>query len=1064
LFFLPKTKKRKDTMADEDYGNDSHHGKKRHGGGGSGGFQSLGLSNAVYRGITHRLGYRLPTPVQRKALPIILTGVDTVVMARTGSGKTAAFLIPLLERLLASNNNNNTSTISSMAMQQQGHSSVRGIIISPTRELSVQTLRVFNKLASETGAAAAEDGNDDEGAAAAAVSSSIMRIRAIGIHGGEGMEKQFNLLASRPDVIVATPGRLAHHLQEIPDFTLGNCQMCILDESDRLLEMGFSEQIRQISRTLPTASCQRVLLSATMPKVLVEFTKFLTQDPTVVRLDQEATVSAELRIAFVTCRSMEKDAALLYIMHLIQQEQKVDDEQQQQQQERNGGGDDDDKKNTNGKRGHKNNNNKNSSGGKTATGLTLIFAATRHHVDYIATLLSASGIDSTVIYGSLDQEARASNLAAFRTGKKPVLVVTDVAARGIDVPLIDHVIHYHFPPSPKLFVHRSGRAARAGRIGYCWGLVEPDELPYMMDLHLFLGRKPSTGAVPTTVQGKSSSSSRNSSRNNNIHKDGSDTRTEELMYTLKDMTPEMVHYGSLPESISMREVENVQRIMNCELSSSLDAQALKVLTRVCNNAMQQYRRTRTEASREAVRRAKDILEGERIETGQRIGGGAIPPHPLLRHAEQKEWEARGVLLAASRGDCDAKAANAARLDSAENLKQRNDFLVALSNFRPKESVFEAFATGKGNKETGVVSHLDKGRTTSKKSNDSSIALNAMKNMRRQVRMTRDKGSTLVVAGSEQALKLQKQERDSIDARHKGVSEELQSGEEKQNSDSTHVSTVEKIMLSPPTIVDEGKRRISRAERKRQKKTPSSETTCTTDALPTHDTAKTKKKVMRAADFRDPSFFIDNELANNSEEAQRSRHIEAAMQPSAASNNKGAMGSALRLEEAMLDIVGDDNEALVKQQRMVRWDKAKRKYVKTTVGDELSGDSKTKKMRLESGQLIKNDKAKLGELYQQWQKKTNRSVGRSGVFDDVDGAFSVSGNRAGGKKNKKGSRASGVGGGAGGDNEKVKSAASIQKDREKKHQMSIKNMKKSDRRRYENKTKASAGKGDKKSSR
>lgn len=363
------------SFEDNNTGSSHHHAgnKKRKktsgsggssGGSGGGSFQSLGLSPAVYRGVTQRLGFRLPTPVQRKALPVILTGVDAVVMARTGSGKTAAFLIPLLERLLASSSNSSSSTMPMMMQQQGGQSSVRGVILSPTRELSVQTLRVFNKLASETG------GSDSEGG------STTTRIRAIGIHGGEGMEKQFHLLASRPDVIIATPGRLAHHLSEIPDFALGNCQMCILDEADRLLEMGFAQQIRQIARTLPSSSgaCQRVLLSATMPKVLVEFTKggMFMSDPSVVRLDNEATVSAELRIAFVTVRSMEKDAALLYIMHLIAQQQKSkDDKHEGQRHEKRGGG-------------------------KTATGLTLIFAATRHHVDYISTLLTASGIDSTV--------------------------------------------------------------------------------------------------------------------------------------------------------------------------------------------------------------------------------------------------------------------------------------------------------------------------------------------------------------------------------------------------------------------------------------------------------------------------------------------------------------------------------------------------------------------------------------------------------------------------------------------------------------------------------------------
>ncbi len=354
----------------------------------------------------------MPTPVQRKSLPVILTGSDTVVMARTGSGKTCAFLIPILEKLLQKEHvvSNNTN------------SACRAVVLSPTRELSLQTLRVLQKL------------------------SHFCDFRSIGIHGGESMEKQFDALASKPDVIVATPGRLAHHLSEIPDFDLKSCLMCVLDEADRLIEMGFAAQLREIASTLPDY-CQKVLLSATMPKGLVEFTKsgFAT-DPQVVRLDQEATVSEELRIAFITCRSMDKDAVLLHLLDHIR----------------------DDKEQNEGNR----------------TGLTLIFAATRHHVEYITTLLVASGVSATMIYGTLDQEARKHNLAAFRSGKKSVLVVTDVAARGIDVPLIDHVIHYAFPSSPKLFVHRSGRAARAGRIGFSWGLVEPDEMPYMVSRHV----------------------------------------------------------------------------------------------------------------------------------------------------------------------------------------------------------------------------------------------------------------------------------------------------------------------------------------------------------------------------------------------------------------------------------------------------------------------------------------------------------------------------------------------------------------------------------------------------
>lgn len=862
------------------------------------GFKSLNLSEEVYKGI-QKMGFKNPTPVQRKALPVILTGADSVIMARTGSGKTAAFCLPLIEKLLST---------------KKG--SVRAVILSPTRELSMQTLKVLGKL------------------------STFTDIKAIGIHGGEGMEKQFNSLASKPDVIVATPGRLAHHLTEIPDFNLNDCFMCILDEADRLLEMGFSQQIRQISRTLPE-SCQKIMLSATMPKILIEFTRsgFCT-DPQVVRLDQEATVSAELRIAFINSRTDDKDAALLHTMQHIKDDQQAHSE--------------------------------------TRTGLTLIFAATRHHVEYISVLLEASGYSPTLVYGTLDQEARKQNLADFRSGQKPIMVVTDVAARGIDVPLIDHVIHYHFPPSPKLFVHRSGRAARAGRIGFCWAFVDPEELPYMVDLHLFLGRKLSSGDS------------------------NSDEGKEEESYTLNDMTPDHVHFGSLPESILSQEVENVQRILNSEFTGSKEASSLHSLQRVCRNAMKQYRKTRPEASREGVRRAKAILEGERLETGQRVQGSTISVHPLLRGMELK------YLLT-------QKGASGADSTNIEAFKEREKFLKAVSNYRPKETVFEAFHTG-GGKDIGVMSILDHGRTSSTKKNTASAAMSAMQNMRRQMRIAHDKGSSLVVAGSN--ILDSQSHRDEPDSASKDEVERDTKDAVKGND-------------QKPIKVNNAKR-LSRSQRKKLKK--DSSTIHAHSETKTQANAKTVKK-----DFRDPVFYMENDLTSNAEEAYRSRQIENAMQPNAGTNSKSSKSAALRLEDAMLDVVGDENEDMVKKQRMVRWDKSKRKYVKTTVGEELSGESKTKKTRLESGQLMKDKKMKLGELYEKWQKKTNRSVGRNGIFDEDETERASAQHR---RRNTKQSR-----GGNG-----MKTAVSIKKDREKKLQMRIKNMKKEDRKRYTQKQK------------
>lgn len=450
--------------------------------------------------------------------------------------------------------------------------SAYAVILSPTRELSLQTLRVLRNL----GHYCVQN----------------YKFNFVGINGGESMEKQFALLSSHPDVIVATPGRLSHHLSEIPDFHLRQCEVVVFDEADRLFEMGFAMQLRQICSTMPEHR-QTMLFSATMPKALVEFTKTgMMHDPTVVRLDSEVQVSEELRIGFVTCRSAEKDAVLLHLVRDVLPLMKGTDTTGANAEEDEEYDPADSRK---GKKGKKQKAQKSKHVGKhSKRGLTLIFAATRHHVEYLTLLLTTSGLSATQVYGNMDNEARQHNLNAFQSGRCPILVVTDVAARGIDIPLIDHVIHYAFPPSAKLFVHRSGRAARAGRIGYCWGIVDPEELPYMVDLHVFLGRRMSTGQAERETADDVAEDSPGSEKEEGEALNGVDDESkkaeddekkgdEEVTYTLDEMTPDMVHYGSVPESVLVEEVENVRRIVDSELAGSHDAELLRSLTRVCNN-------------------------------------------------------------------------------------------------------------------------------------------------------------------------------------------------------------------------------------------------------------------------------------------------------------------------------------------------------------------------------------------------------------------------------------------------------------------------------------------------
>lgn len=981
--------------------------------GGGGGFEALNLSPPIFAGIK-RLGYRTPTPVQRKSLPILLTGNDSVVMARTGSGKTVAFLAPLLERLVSARGESASSS-------ENSSRSAYAVILSPTRELSLQTLRVLRTLGHHC--------------------VQNYGFNFCGINGGESMEKQFSLLAGHPDVIVATPGRLSHHLSEIPDFHLRQCEVVVFDEADRLFEMGFAMQLRQICSKMPE-SRQTMLFSATMPRALVEFTKTgMMHDPTVVRLDSEVQVSDELRIGFVTCRSAEKDAVLLHLVRdvlpLMQGTDTTGASAAAEEEEVEEDGAASSKKRKKQKRVKH-------VGKQSKRGLTLIFAATRHHVEYLTLLLNTTGLKTTQIYGNMDNEARQKNLRSFQNGTCPILVVTDVAARGIDVPLIDHVIHYAFPPSAKLFIHRSGRAARAGRIGYCWGIVDPEEMPYMVDLHVFLGRKMSTGRDESEKgvdEAEETATIDEVGESSSIVEGGDkSSETAEVTYTLDEMTPDMVHFGSVPESILVEEVENVRRLIDSELAGSQDAEMLRSLTRVCNNAMKQYRRSRPEASREGVRRAKALLEGDKeYGTGRRVlnARGGIPSHPLLRHVELIKIRSEVSQSASRTGSSTSqKQEEEMARKKMTDLQRRQDFLRAMANFRPKETVFEAFATG-GQRDMIYSSQVDKSK------NGSSAAIVAMRSMRRQMKIARDKGGALVIAGSKSAQTLNgdvvdDEIGDDIDVagdRHTsdGVGEEHIKGPLQKMEEPTAAGSA----ALPPAPIVEGKRRLSKAERKRLKKDPNYKASSTSAAV-----AK-KSKQKRGADFRDSSHFIDNDMTQDTAAAARSRQIEAAMQPSASSSAKGSTALAHRIEENMLDLVGDENTDLVKRQRMMRWDKSKRKYIQTTVGEELSGDSKSKRTRLESGKLIKTDRAKLGELYEKWQKRTNKSIGRVGVFDDVvaEGDAPADDSRTARKK--------GQGGGAKLRDE-TKTAVEIRKERERKEKVALKNMKKSDRRKIEEK--------------
>ncbi|XP_069877542.1 ATP-dependent RNA helicase DDX54 [Dipodomys merriami] len=443
----------------------------------SGGFQSMGLSYPVFKGVMKK-GYKVPTPIQRKTIPVILDGKDVVAMARTGSGKTACFLLPMFERLKA----------------HSAQTGARALILSPTRELALQTMKFTKELGKFTG------------------------LKTALILGGDKMEDQFAALHENPDIIIATPGRLVHVAVEM-NLKLQSVEYVVFDEADRLFEMGFAEQLQEIISRLPGGH-QTVLFSATLPKMLVEFARAGLTEPVLIRLDVDAKLNEQLKTSFFLVREDTKAAVLLYLLRNVVRPQDQ----------------------------------------------TVVFVATKHHAEYLTELLTAQRVSCTHIYSALDQTARKINLAKFTHGKCSALIVTDLAARGLDIPLLDNVINYSFPAKSKLFLHRVGRVARAGRSGTAYSLVAPDEVPYLLDLHLFLGRALNLARPQEEASGAVS--------------------TDGVL-------------GRVPQSV----VDDEDGGLRSALEASLE---LRGLGRVAENAQQQYLRSRPAPSPESIKRAKEL--------------------------------------------------------------------------------------------------------------------------------------------------------------------------------------------------------------------------------------------------------------------------------------------------------------------------------------------------------------------------------------------------------------------------------------------------------------------------
>jgi ATP-dependent RNA helicase RhlE len=347
-------------------------------------FETFSLHPDLRRALA-ALGFTTPTPIQRDAIPPGCAGRDVLACAMTGSGKTAAFLLPILQRLLTT-----------------PRGATRALVLAPTRELAAQIEEHRRALARFT------------------------RVGGAAVYGGVAMGPQEAALRRGVDILVATPGRLLDHMQR-PYARLDAVEVLVLDEADRMLDMGFLPDIRRILRALPAAPRQTLLFSATLPPAITALARELLRDP--VTIDVERAVAPAVGISHAAY-PVGSELKLPLLAALLR--------------------------------------------GREVRS-ALVFTRTKHRANRLADGLGRHGVAADRIHGNRSQGQRTQALAAFKAGTCQVLVATDIAARGIDVTGLSHVVNFDVPHSPEDYIHRVGRTARAGAVGDAITLVAPEE-------------------------------------------------------------------------------------------------------------------------------------------------------------------------------------------------------------------------------------------------------------------------------------------------------------------------------------------------------------------------------------------------------------------------------------------------------------------------------------------------------------------------------------------------------------------------------------------------------------
>jgi superfamily II DNA/RNA helicase len=358
-------------------------------------FQDFGLADPISRALKEE-NYHTPTPIQAQTIPLAITGRDVVGIAQTGTGKTAAFALPILHRILENR----------VRVQPK---SCRVLVLSPTRELSGQILDSFN-----------------------AYGRHIRLSSALAI-GGVPMGRQVRSVMQGVEVMVATPGRLLDLVQS-NGLKLNQVEFLVLDEADRMLDMGFINDIRKIVGKLPIKR-QTLFFSATMPKDIAELAEAMLRDPSRVAVTPVASTADRIAQRIIQVDFAAKPAVLAQLL----KQEPVD--------------------------------------------RALVFTRTKHGADKVVKVLAKAGIEANAIHGNKSQNHRERVLAAFRTGEIRTLVATDIAARGIDVDGISHVVNFDLPNVPETYVHRIGRTARAGADGIAISLIAgAEEMGYLRDI------------------------------------------------------------------------------------------------------------------------------------------------------------------------------------------------------------------------------------------------------------------------------------------------------------------------------------------------------------------------------------------------------------------------------------------------------------------------------------------------------------------------------------------------------------------------------------------------------